>query len=60
MEKWWVSNHYEEFVDKDNKVIDTGEIIFANLNLQDSDLQLYKYEYEKNKIGLFWWKWKKH
>ena len=44
---------YEEFVDKDNKVIDTGEIIFANLNLQDSDLQLYKYEYEKNKIDYF-------
>ena len=44
---------YEEFVNENNKVVDTGEIIFANLNLQDSDLQLYKYEYEKNKIEYF-------
>ena len=44
---------YEEFVNDKNKVIDTGEIIFANLNLQDEDLQLYKYEYEKNKVDYF-------
>ena len=44
---------YEEFVNDKNKVVDTGEIIFANLNLQDNDLQLYKYEYEKNKIDYF-------
>ena len=44
---------YEEFVGDNNKVVDTGEIIFANLNLQNSDLQLYKYEYEKNKVDYF-------
>ena len=33
--------------------MDTGEIIFANLNLQNNDLQLYKHEYEKNKIDYF-------
>tara|TARA_B100001989_G_scaffold232347_1_gene191552 strand:+ start:108 stop:1406 length:1299 start_codon:yes stop_codon:yes gene_type:complete len=44
---------YEEFVNENNKIVDTGEIIFANLNLQDSDLQLYKYEYEKNKVDYF-------
>ncbi len=44
---------YEEFVNENNIVVDTGEIIFANLNLQDIDLQLYKYEYEKNKIEYF-------
>ena len=44
---------YEEFVNDKNKVVDTGEIIFANLNLQDTDLQLYKYEYEKDKIDYF-------
>ena len=44
---------YEEFVNENNNVIDTGEIIFANLNLQDTDLQLYKYEYEKGKIDYF-------
>ena len=44
---------YEEFINSQNKVIDTGEIIFASLNLQNTDLQLYKYEYEKNKIDYF-------
>ena len=33
--------------------MDTGIIIFANLNLQNTDLQLYKYEHEKNKIDYF-------
>ncbi len=44
---------YEEFVNENNRVIDTGEIIFANLNLQDTDLQLYKFQYENNKIDYF-------
>ena len=44
---------YEEFVNEKNKVVDTGEIIFANLNLQNKDLQLYKYEYETNKVDYF-------
>ena len=44
---------YEQFTNKDNVVVDTGEIIFANLNLQDTDYQLYKFEYEKNKIDYF-------
>ena len=44
---------YEEYTSEDNKVVDTGEIIFANLNLQNTDLQLYKYEYDKNKIDYF-------
>ena len=44
---------YEEFVNEDNKIVDTGGIIFANLNLQNNDLQLYKYEYDENKIDYF-------
>ena len=44
---------YEEFLDENDKIVDTGEIIFANLNLQNIDLQLYKYEYEKNKVDYF-------
>ena len=44
---------YEEFTNENGKVVDTGEIIFANLNLQDKDYQLYKYQYEKNKIDYF-------
>mgnify|MGYP002826571633 CR=1 FL=1 len=44
---------YEEFINDKNVVVDTGEIIFANLNLQETDLQLYKYEYGKNKVDYF-------
>ena len=44
---------YEEFLNKDGKVIETGNIIFANLNLQNQDLKLYRHEYEKNKIDYF-------
>ena len=44
---------YEEFINENKKTVDTGEIIFASLNLQNTDLQLYKYEYEKNKIDYF-------
>ena len=44
---------YEEFKNAEGKVIETGDIIYANLNLQDNDIQLYKFEYEKNKIDYF-------
>ena len=40
---------YEEFKNEQGKVVDTGEIIYANLNLQNIDLQLYKFEFEKIK-----------
>tara|TARA_B100000989_G_scaffold212_1_gene123 strand:- start:1332 stop:2627 length:1296 start_codon:yes stop_codon:yes gene_type:complete len=44
---------YEEFLNKDGKVIETGNIIFSNLNLQNQDLKLYRHEYEKDKIDYF-------
>tara|TARA_A100000164_G_scaffold334765_1_gene326259 strand:- start:652 stop:1947 length:1296 start_codon:yes stop_codon:yes gene_type:complete len=44
---------YEEFLNKDKEIIETGNIIFANLNLQNEDLKLYRYEYDKNKIDYF-------
>ena len=44
---------YEEFVNENDKIVDTGEIIFANLNLQNNNFQLYKYEYDKDKIDYF-------
>ena len=44
---------YEEFLNKDEEVVETGNIIFANLNLQNEDLKLYRHEYEKNKIDYF-------
>ena len=44
---------YEEFLNDNGDIIDTGNIIFANLNLQNEDLKLYRYEYKKNKIDYF-------
>jgi murein DD-endopeptidase MepM/ murein hydrolase activator NlpD len=44
---------YEEFKNEKGNIIDAGDIIYANLNLQNIDLQLYKFEYEKNKIDYF-------
>ena len=44
---------YEEFVNENGEVVDTGEILFANLNLQNKDYQLYMYEYDKKKIDYF-------
>ncbi len=44
---------YEEFLNEDNEIVETGNIIFANLNLQDKNLKLYRHEYEKNKIDFF-------
>ena len=40
-------------MNEDNYIVDTGEIIFANLSLQDTDFQLYKYEYQKDKVDYF-------
>jgi len=46
---------YEVFIDKDNKVVETGEILFANLNLSGQDNSLYYFDkdsveghYDKN------------
>jgi len=44
---------YEQFINKDGNIIETGNIIFANLNLQNQDNKLYRHEYEKNKIDYF-------
>ena len=44
---------YEEFKNEEGSVIETGNIIYANLNTKNTDLQLYKFEYENNKIDYF-------
>ena len=44
---------YEEFLNEDGEIIETGNIIFANLNLQNNHLKLYRHEYEENKIDYF-------
>ena len=43
---------YEEFKSQDGSIVETGNIIYANLNVQNTDLKLYKFEYE-NKIDYF-------
>jgi len=44
---------YEEFKNEKGNVVEVGEIIYANLNIQKTDLQLYKFEYENNKTDYF-------
>ena len=44
---------YEEFKNEEGKIIETGDIIYANLNVQKNDLRLYRFEYEKKKIDYF-------
>ena len=41
---------YEEFKNSNGVIVETGDIIYANLNLQTKDYQLYKFEYSKNKV----------
>jgi len=43
---------YEEFKNEEGVVIETGNIIYANLNIQNSELKLYKFEYD-DKIDYF-------
>ena len=44
---------YEQFENEDRSLIETGDIIFTNLNTQGNDLNLYKFELGKNKIDYF-------
>ena len=44
---------YEEFLNEQGDIIETGNIIFANLNLKNEDFKLYRFEYEKNNIDYF-------
>ena len=44
---------YEEFKNKKGDIMEVGEIIYANLNIQNTDHRLYKFEHEKNKIDYF-------
>ncbi len=44
---------YEEFKNEEGKVIETGNIIYANLNVQNTDLKLYRFNFENKKIDYF-------
>jgi len=53
LERWLLSIIFEEFKNEDGSLIETGDIIYANLNTKETDHQLYKFEYEENKIDYF-------
>ena len=40
---------YEVFTDKNNKIIETGEILYANLKLSGQDNSLYYFDQKENK-----------
>ncbi len=44
---------YEQFENEDKSLIESGDIIFSNLNIQGNDLNLYKFELGKNKFDYF-------
>ena len=44
---------YEQFESEDGSIIESGDIIYSNLNTQGIDLNLYKFELEKEKIDYF-------
>ncbi len=44
---------YEQFENEDGSLIESGDIIFSNLNTQGNDFNLYKFELDKKKIDYF-------
>ena len=44
---------YEQYENEDGSLIESGDIIFSNLNIQGNDLNLYKFELEKKEIDYF-------
>jgi len=44
---------YEQFENDDGSLIESGDIIFSNLNIQGNDLNLYKFELDKKEIDYF-------
>ena len=44
---------YEEFINQDGSVIESGDIIFAKLNTQGNSLNLYKFKLKNNEVDYF-------
>ena len=44
---------YEQFENDDGSLIESGDIIFSNLNTKGNDLNLYKFEFMKKEIDYF-------
>ena len=41
---------YEQFENEDGSLVENGDILFANLNVQGSDLNLYKFNLFKKSL----------
>ena len=44
---------YEQFQNEDGSLVENGDIIFSNLNVQGNDLKLYKFELSKKGFDYF-------
>ena len=44
---------YEQYENDDGSLIESGDIIYSNLNIQGNDLNLYKFELGKKEIDYF-------
>ena len=43
----WFEIYYEKFIDDNNKVRDTGKIIYASMYVNGEEINLYNFEFEK-------------
>ncbi len=44
----WFEIYYEKFIDDNNKVRDTGKIIFASMYVNGEEINLYNFEYKND------------
>ncbi len=44
---------YEQFENNDGSLVESGDIIFSNLNIRGNDLNLYKFELQNKEIDYF-------
>ena len=44
---------YEQFENEDRTLVESGDIIFSNLNTQGNDLNLYRFQFEKKETDYF-------
>ena len=44
----WFEIYYEQFIDEDKKVRDTGKVIYASMFVNGEEINLYNFEYEND------------
>ena len=45
----WFEIYYEKFVDDNNKVRDTGRIVYASMYVNGEEINLYNFKYTRKK-----------